>query len=800
MKHFFRSVLITGTLIISFILIFVDCKSQNIDSAIERYADHFRQERIYMQYDKSTYVPGETIWFKAYLMQGFFPANDSKNLYVDWTDDHGKLLFRSISPVVEATTNGQYDIPATYSGKFIHVKAYTKWMLNFDSAFLYEKDIVIVSKKGNSQAKTNTVIPSLQFFPEGGDAVAGVSNKIAFKANDQWGRPVEIRGIVQNSKGKFIDSLKVIHDGMGYIFIFPEPGDSFIAKWIDENGNAHTTALPEISKTGISMQVAVSGTKRIFNINATPDVASGLQTVTLIGTMHHREVFKVTRDISSGNAKGIIPTQDLPTGILTITAFNKNWTPLSERITYINNRDYEFQPEMTVQHWGLNKRARNEIVITVPDSLTANLAVSITDAGIETDSSDNIISRLLLTGDIKGQVYNPYYYFSKNSDSVSRDLDLVMLTHGWRKFKWEEVLQTKFPPIIYPKDTSYLSLTGRVYGALPSDLRQGGTIVMIISQPKQGGKVVMLPIEPDGTFNDPDFIIMDTVHIYYQLPKKKFGDASVRFMENILPPLRHNIPATGIFNNGINDTSGSSHHWSLADEMNKIQQQYEGKLLENVTITSRTKSPLEIMDNKYTSGMFSSGDSYQFDIVHDPLASGSPNIFYFLQSKVAGLQINTTSSPPSLTWRGGTPGIYIDEVPTDADMVSGIPVSDVAYVKVFRPPFMGGYNGGNGAIAIYTRRGDDIKSEPGKGLSNSTVSAYSLIRQFYSPNYDSFKPENDRKDVRTTLYWNPQVITTPKNNQVTLTFYNNDVTKSFRVTIEGMTSDGRLAHIEQIME
>lgn len=89
-------------------------------------------------------------------------------------------------------------------------------------------------------------------------------------------------------------------------------------------------------------------------------------------------------------------------------------------------------------------------------------------------------------------------------------------------------------------------------------------------------------------------------------------------------------------------------------------------------------------------------------------------------------------------------------------MVSGIPVSDVAYVKVFRPPFMGGYNGGNGAIAIYTRRGDDIKSEPGKGLSNSTVSAYSLIRQFYSPNYDSFKPENDRKDVRTTLYWNPQ--------------------------------------------
>jgi hypothetical protein len=80
------------------------------------------------------------------------------------------------------------------------------------------------------------------------------------------------------------------------------------------------------------------------------------------------------------------------------------------------------------------------------------------------------------------------------------------------------------------------------------------------------------------------------------------------------------------------------------------------------------------------------------------------------------------------------------------------------------------------------------------------VTGYSLIREFYAPNYDNFKPENERKDVRTTLYWNPQVVTTPQKNQVTLTFYNNDVSKSFRVTIEGMTRDGQLAHVEQIME
>jgi hypothetical protein len=124
----------------------------------------------------------------------------------------------------------------------------------------------------------------------------------------------------------------------------------------------------------------------------------------------------------------------------------------------------------------------------------------------------------------------------------------------------------------------------------------------------------------------------------------------------------------------------------------------------------------------------------------------------------------------------------------------------VALVKVFRPPFMGGFNGANGAIAIYTRKGGDIKSEPGKGLPSSKVFGYSPIKEFYSPNYASFSQRNEQRDIRTTLYWNPGVVTTPQNNKAVVIFYNNDVSSAFRVIIEGMTADGKLAHIEQIME
>ncbi len=788
-------------LVIIFLFSLLHINAQNIDSTIEKYANEYGQEKAYLHFDKSTYAAGETIWYKAYIMNGIYPSDESKTFYVDVTDDKGKLLLHSIIPVIYAGAAGQFDIPNDYTGKYIHLKAYTKWMLNFDSSFLYNKDIRILSKSAAGSFK-NTVIPSLQFFPEGGDAIEGVSNKIAFQANDQWGRPVKIKGIVENNHGEKVDSLRILHDGMGFFFIFPKPGESFTAKWKDEKGTEHVSELPAIKHTGVSLQVAISGDKRNFLVSASPEIASTLGSLHLVGTMNQHEIFKLTKDISSGTIKGIIPTVDLPSGILTITVFDSRWTPLAERITYVNNQEFLFKAEMNVEHWGLNKRARNEISITVPDSLPATFSVAVTDMNIDTDSSDNIISHLLLTGDLKGKVYNPSYYFSNNSDTMSQQLDLIMLTHGWRRFKWEDVVAGKFPQIIYPKDSSYLTLSGKLFGALPSQLRDAGNIILLLRQKKENNKMIFVPIQPNGTFTDPSVILFDSTSIYYQLPKSKgLGDASVQFMQNRLPPFSHNSPATGFFSNQNSDTTGNSRHIALSDEAARLAKLYNGKVLETVTIKAKTKSPTEVLDEKYTSGLFSGGDAYQFDLLNDPTALSALNIFTYLQGKVAGLQINASSNPPSLQWRGGTPQIYLDEVPADANMISSVSVSDIAYVKVLRPPFFGGAGGGaNGAIAIYTRRGNDVKAEPGKGLNNNLVRGYTLMKEFYSPNYSSITNNDDKKDIRTTLYWNPLVITNHDNNKVTLTFYNNDISQAFSVVIEGMTNDGRLVHLENVME
>lgn len=779
--------------------------AQFADTTIARYAKDYQPEKTYLHYDKASYYPGETIWFKGYLMEGILPAEGSKTFYADWIGDNGEVLYHSVCPVVDAACSGQFDIPADYKGNFIHVRAYTRWMLNFDTSFLYSKDIRILSKTPVAAKSRPAIIPSIQFFPEGGDVVAGVANRIAFEAADQWGRPVRVRGVVVNNKGAVVDSFRAVHDGMGLFTLVAKDGETYTAKWKDEKGAEHTTALPTIRSSGFSMQLGITGTKRILSLNGAPNMPDNVKTVHLVGTMNQNIAFKTDAVLTpGGNVRKVIPTEALPSGILVITVFDAGWNAIAERVTFINNHDYLFAPSMEVSHWGLNKRAKNEIEISVPDSLTANLSVAVTDAGIERDTSDNIISHLLLTADIKGYVHNPAYYFSSDADSVVQNLDLVMMTHGWRRFKWEDVAKGKYPAINFPKDTGYLSLSGKVFGVAKSQLSGNDNIFLFVKGKDTATQLVIVPIKPNGTFNEPDAVFFDTLHVYYQLKSKFFSQAEARFMPDRLPAPNYSAFSKSFAqaNPYFSDTAGSYRHMMFgAESARLLANAQKNSVLETVTVKAKAKSATEQMDEKYASGLFKGGDGYNFNLVDDPASTSYQNIFTYLQGKVAGLQITTGAGSTSLSWRGSTPTIFLDEVPVDVDMISTIPVTDVAYVKVLRPPFIGAPGGGaGGAIAVYTRKGNDVKSAPGKGMNSSVIAGYTPYKQFYSPNYERFDPRNDQQDIRTTLYWNPLVSTSVKNHKVKLTFFNNDISQSFRVVIEGVTKEGLLAHYEQIME
>ncbi|RFM30282.1 TonB-dependent receptor plug domain-containing protein [Deminuibacter soli] len=777
--------------------------AQKVDSVLAKLGEEFTQERAYLHFDKSVYAPGETIWFKAYLEAGILPSDISKNFYVDWIDASGNVLYHTATPIIDASAKGQFDIPASFKGQLIHVRAYTTWMQNFDSAFLFNKDLRVLQLSAK-KPEAVTVKAEIKFLPEGGDLLNGVNGKVAFKATDQWGKPVAVKGSVRNSKGEKLDSLITKHDGMGFFNIDAKAGETYTAYWTDEQKQAHTTQLPAVKQTGATLKLSGFGNRKNFLVERTAEAPDELKTLYVVASMQQQLVYRARVDLSESVAiGGGIPTDNFPSGVMLVTLFTANWVPVAERACFINNQNYSFAPTLDVVG-DTRRRAKNFIDIDVPDTVGANLSLAVIDGGVGTDTSDNIVSHLLLTSELKGPVYNPAAYFKNGSDSLKQQLDLVMLTNGWRKIDWESLMADKWPQLKYRRDSSYMSFLGKVYGTTPSQIREAGFINIIFKAKDSTQSMVFLPLASNGTFSQPDMIFFDTVKVYYQFNKKRdlAERAAVTFSTGLLPApgTVANIP---LFANWLlHDTTGLGRSRFFAAEQARLAKLLKETTLEGVTVKAKAKRPIDLLDDRYTSGLFKGGDAYQFDVGNDVVAQSSYSVFQYLQGRVAGLQISNATgggSQASATWRGSTPTFYLDEMPTDAQQLQNISMSDVAYIKVFRPPFFGSFGGGSGgAIVVYTKKGGDVKAEPGKGLDSRLLPGYTPYKQFYSPNYST--TVSDEPDLRSTLYWNPYILTDPKNHHFTVEFYNNDISKKLTVVLEGVNKDGKFVHLVQTVE
>ena len=788
--------------------------AQQPDSLLQVYRDNYQFEKLHVHFDKTIYNKGETIWFKTYLFSGEAPSDYSRNFYVDWYDQSGKLLNHTIHPVFESSARGQFNIPQKYSGKSLHMRAYTRWMLNFDTAFLYTRDIVIASNDSLPKQINRPAVASLRFFPEGGDLVTGISSTVAFKANDQYGLPVTMKGAIVNNKNELVDSIASTHDGMGSFTLEPQDKETYSCNWIDESGNQHTTAIPPARYNSAVIESNITADKVIFSIKRNTEVTENLKTLHIIGSLNQQVVYNVTISLTSRkSAGGEISIGKLPTGILQLTVFDNNWSPVAERILFVNNNQYRFFPEIYAETKRFTKRSKNTFSVHVPDSIASNMSVSITDASFPSDSSTDIISQLLLSGDLKGYIHNPSYYFSTKSEESRHNLDLVMLTHGWRKFKWDEIAKNKLPQINYPMDSDYLQIKGRLITGTNDPIKPKQNITLIMQSKDSSKQYFMVPLAADGSFSQRGLIFFDTAKVFYQINNdKKLSDNSSANFQSGLPDVDFPKTIKPYYFTRPDTTGLRAGNLFYTSAENSRKRFDTTVVLKEVIVYSKAKSEVEILDEKYTSGLFSNRNDYSFDMINDERAKASINIFYYLQNLIPGLSMSipvmgangaedaNSDNVPGLVWREGSPDIFINEMPADGLAAMNLSMTDIAYVKVFKPPFMGSTgSGASGAISIYTRKPNDRSTDRIKGMSSAILSGYTAYREFYHPDY-TYPSQIKKTDTRATLYWNPYLLTDKKNKTVKIEFFNNDITQKFRVIIEGVNASGKLARVEKIIE
>lgn len=769
-------------------------------------------EKLYLHLDRNDYYAGQTIWFKGYFMSEFLPSFRNTTLYVELTGPSGPVL-RNIFPVYAGTAAGQIELPDSLATDSYQVSAYSPLMLN-QPGFVFHTTVTIYGVNGSKERHGKISGGNqLVFFPEGGNLVTGVANVVAFRYSDPGGIPLPVEADIKNSKGVLVDHLKSLHDGMGSFAITPEKDETYYASI---RGTGMKFALPAAAGNGIALHITDMPARKRFSILSAGNNVL-FRPAYMIGQMQNRIVFRQKLPQEKTEITGIINTEDLYSGILHLTVFNKDGMPLAERITFIDNREYILPAALLEDTVNTGKRKENSFTLSFKDTVTGSFSISVTDADREDagERQHNIYSWFLLNSDLRGYVHNPSYYFSAASDSVKQALDLVMMTNGWTRFRWIDVAQNKLASPGY-KDPGYIRVSGRINIEGTKKPLANKDVLIVTSAtgaPERRGMPRLVNTGPAGRFETDSMLFYGNTQILFSEirgNKNKFIRVTLDAdsLGRNYPIPANTYPAESGLQADLQDNI------IAGDDTEFLK--HRGKVLETITVEAKQKTALQQLDEEYSSGFFSGNVYSRMLDVRKEIYMG--DIFQYLQERIPGLKVSGGPGNYSLNYRGGNlryyldgdPGddmtqpapesgnvtLFLNEMPVNAVMLETIPMSQIALVKLF--PGSVASAGGGTALVVYTKKGRDTEIPTDAPTDIVFYKGFTIAKEFYKPDYKSV-PVDGRADNRLTLDWIPDVFVNGVDPRVPFSFYNNDRTKRFRIIAEGMTSDGRMLMVEKIV-
>ena len=773
--------------------------AQTPESLLQEVQQKYSPEKIYIHYDKAKYIAGETIWFKAYLMDGLLPSTKSTVLCIELLDDSLKILQKKMLPIDGSTAVGEFEIPKNLKQGSYTVRAFTRYLMNFGFEKYYYQSVDIYNPTSQLQNENSERVSSVYFLPEGGNLINNTKNIIAFKCTDNHGYPLSVEGKIVDMTGKEISTFKSSFNGMGKFEIIPKPLEHYFAECIIDNIKKQRIELPISIQEGVVLKITKDKEKAFFNIDATTVNDETLKPYYILGVQENTVVFKSILQPGSKTTSGEIPVKLLPTGILQITVFNKNNQPLAERLTFVNSGDYLPAGQFSTPLLNLSRRGKNQYVFNFEDTVAGSFSVAVTDED-PNKKQDNIVSRFLLTNDLKGYVHNAPYYFESNDTEHRENLDLVMLTNGWRKYSWSEILSNRFPSMSF-KDPQYISVNGKVFDPSTGKPILNSELFIIVKIKDNKNDFLVTESDNDGNIFMGGMNFEDTASFIFQSKTTKDRKVNTIFNTQSLSNIFYSVKTpTPKLNFEIPDENWKSKILK-GYNFNRLTKD-NGILMDEIKVMAKIKSDKEKYEKKYVSGRLGSSASQEIDFLSDPTTSQS-NVLEYLKSRVNGVYVSGGPFEYFINYRNtrslsGGPlpmNIFLDENQVDANQVSSIRIQDVALIKVFSN---GGISGGaGGSIAIYTKRAQDgtFRNSPQK---NYFIEGFTPTKKFFSPDYEN---DNDIKDdERSTLYWDPYIITSSKNKSIIIPFFNSDNAKKLKVTIEGFLEDGKLLHVEKMIE
>ena len=778
---------------------------------LEKLTTSFPQEKVFLHTDRKFYVPGDPIWFQAYITayEANLPSVLSTNLRVELFSKDKELIVEQLVFAQTGYGEGVIDLPRDLKGGSYILRSYTNYMRNFDADFFFEKEIVVVSD--SVEVETSSDIPQnlgeidVQFFPEGGHLVSGLPARVAFKAINNTGHSIDVNGELFYRSGKIINAIESEHDGMGAFNLVPQFGEDYFVRI---EGSEQVFSLPEVEQKGYSLYAFPEAEGKIkLRITTNKEMAKSEKHFLVIHS-NGELLYSFELNLSDKLAIAMIPTDVIPEGIAHITLFDDSANPLLERLVFIKKPlDNELSVSTNKQEYTLREKVGLKIkaIDSLGNPQSGIFSLSVIDLGQALDYApeQSIYSELLLTSDLKGYIDNPMYYFSSKNENALPHLDLVMLTHGWSRFSWEDLKKDVLPSLDYFVEQG-LTVSGTLY-KFGSDKTISGGEVTFINNQATPPIIASATTSDKGKFIFEEAVVYDDETIFFrgQLNKKK---DNVRFE---IDSIKYNWPSFSqsilLKGDKIDPTSNLS-FLAMNERRNLIEKAYG--LDTGVTVldpfvvdASREETKKQaLLKTAYGKGE----DAYSF--IESQSASSHTNVFSALIGKMPGVQIVDAFSPnptkinirqDASMGKLRDPLILLDDGEISMGTASQLDPNSISRVVVFKSLSATGLFGSaafGGVLAFYTKGADGIVEETKKwneNFLNTTIKgAYNSSRKFYSPKYDVKSDLDIKYDQRLVLFWKP-LIELDEHGEATIEFWNSDEETSILIDLQGLMSDGK---------
>ena len=753
-------------------------------------------EKVYLHVDRELYSPGDNIWFKAYLVSGInnklIPGY--KNIYVQLISDSGRVVFNRLLLSIDGVSNGDFYIPNEIAEGKYKIRAYTKYLENFGDESFFYKNIHIASAKNTSdnyleiKKETTEKKFEISFLPEGGSFIVNAINHVAFKAINEKGEGIDIKGKIIDNLGNEIVPFQSIYKGMGKFIIMPQEGTSYFADIDNQPGL--NIELPVATNSGVSLHFEADGNYLQFTITRNLKT-QGTQKYLLQATHKGIELFNSDiemKDFQHGQRlfKGLFPL-----GISKVKIIDNQNQTLAERLVFVRNNEKNIQLKLNKNEFKRREKVEINISSLLPESDTIKSTLSVAvvheDYFNANGNTQNMESYLLIDSELRGSLETPASLFEDDETlSSEKKLDLVMMVNGWRSYYWDDLGDKARQELPGWADIG-LTLKGKVvslWGEKPVDF----------------GTVVLGPFSKNFLFEEDTTDFMGR----FSFDKLYLKDsAKIMINSKTRRGLRKTIPTLepqNIFNSLVNKYAIQQICPDVEIPLKFYRDDYNRRLAEQeFQLVSGT---ILLKDVDISAPRLLNGDGH-YRLYGEPDVSLQitdddrhfSSVQDFLEGRVAGVlvmgdqvQIRGSSKPPLLV---------VDGLETSWERLIDIPMGDIDKIEILKSAFSSavyGSRGGDGVISILTNMGKgDWEYEfvrNVRGRITPRVRGFQQARQFYSPSYTLENKNNPKPDYRPTLFWDPNIALEARNGKIE--FYTGDNFARYKIIFEGLSKNGKI--------